>query len=295
MIKSDNDTAGFDPIFFLHHCNVDRILSFWEHIYPDYTAGTKGYLDVDGITRVPFTQANGTFIETSTQTVDSNTPLMPFRKSDYTYWNSDDTHSLHLFDPDKDPEQAVRNKYYTYLPIAGVDLNPKVPPTPEQRDQQRAKLQAYFEYNPKKAADSSKVEMPTFDRKDPIYRTIPLGLEIPEKAVPVKNFRQFAVVVSLSPDYCKGRSYSVNVGMDVKGNIKTVGTVTVLGRGTIANCGNCQARRAAKTRVRGVVYVPSDVVDDILVAAPITRSLSSQAAAQDSPHLLSVTSQKLGC
>ncbi|KAG9093767.1 hypothetical protein FS749_013789, partial [Ceratobasidium sp. UAMH 11750] len=125
----DNDTAGFDPIFFLHHCNVDRLLSFWEHIYPDYTAGTEGYLDVDGLTRVPFTQSGGTFIETSNQIVDGKSPLMPFRKADYTYWDSDDTHSLRFVDPNKDPDNVniPRNKckYYTYLPIGPVDPNPR--------------------------------------------------------------------------------------------------------------------------------------------------------------------------
>ena len=28
--------VAFDPIFFLHHCNVDRIYAFWEYVYPEY-------------------------------------------------------------------------------------------------------------------------------------------------------------------------------------------------------------------------------------------------------------------
>ncbi|KAG7087035.1 hypothetical protein E1B28_013014 [Marasmius oreades] len=28
------DYAGFDPIFFLHHCNVDRLYALWEYVYP---------------------------------------------------------------------------------------------------------------------------------------------------------------------------------------------------------------------------------------------------------------------
>jgi hypothetical protein len=28
--------VGFDPIFFLHHCNVDRLYAFWEYLYPNY-------------------------------------------------------------------------------------------------------------------------------------------------------------------------------------------------------------------------------------------------------------------
>ncbi|KAH9980084.1 hypothetical protein BGW80DRAFT_1273148, partial [Lactifluus volemus] len=26
---------GFDPIFFLHHANVDRLLSLWSAMHPD--------------------------------------------------------------------------------------------------------------------------------------------------------------------------------------------------------------------------------------------------------------------
>lgn len=31
----DPNVAGFDPIFFLHHCNVDRILALWQAINYD--------------------------------------------------------------------------------------------------------------------------------------------------------------------------------------------------------------------------------------------------------------------
>jgi hypothetical protein len=42
---------GFDPIFFLHHCNVDRILAFWEYAYPKYFMGKDGYKDQNGNTQ----------------------------------------------------------------------------------------------------------------------------------------------------------------------------------------------------------------------------------------------------
>lgn len=48
--------SDFDPIFYLHHCNVDRIIAFWEHIYPKYYMGDDGYLAEDG-TRKPFSKS----------------------------------------------------------------------------------------------------------------------------------------------------------------------------------------------------------------------------------------------
>ena len=37
-------SSGFDPIFFLHHANVDRLLSLWVAINPDFslTSGSSG-------------------------------------------------------------------------------------------------------------------------------------------------------------------------------------------------------------------------------------------------------------
>jgi hypothetical protein len=43
---------AFDPIFFLHHCNVDRLFALWEYVYPEYWVG-QGYLNNQGAI-VPF-------------------------------------------------------------------------------------------------------------------------------------------------------------------------------------------------------------------------------------------------
>lgn len=40
-------STAFDPIFFFHHCNVDRLYALWEYVYPDYWLG-QGYYDDDG-------------------------------------------------------------------------------------------------------------------------------------------------------------------------------------------------------------------------------------------------------
>jgi len=33
---SSPDIAGFDPIFFFHHCNVDRLIAMWQYVYDPY-------------------------------------------------------------------------------------------------------------------------------------------------------------------------------------------------------------------------------------------------------------------
>ncbi|KAL9136330.1 MAG: hypothetical protein Q9175_002475, partial [Cornicularia normoerica] len=57
--------AGFDPIFWLHHANVDRLFAIWQAINPNsYTTA-----EVD---------AEGTFTTAPGQTEDVNTSLTPF-------------------------------------------------------------------------------------------------------------------------------------------------------------------------------------------------------------------------
>ena len=57
--------SGFDPIFWLHHANVDRLFAIWQAIYPSsYTTA-----EVD---------AEGTFTNAPGETEDVNTPLTPF-------------------------------------------------------------------------------------------------------------------------------------------------------------------------------------------------------------------------
>jgi tyrosinase len=75
----ENDTAGFDPIFFFHHCFVDRVFWLWQRrhgatdmleIIPQY----PGTNSVDGQGPTPGTPSN------SWLTLDS--PLDPFTKDD---------------------------------------------------------------------------------------------------------------------------------------------------------------------------------------------------------------------
>ncbi|CAE6511666.1 unnamed protein product [Rhizoctonia solani] len=101
----DPDFANFDPIFYLHHCNIDRLLAFWEHIYPDYWMGEKGYTTPDGGNK-DFIQPDGKF-ESETPIVKASTDLTPFRKGDGSYWISNNTRWA---------DQSEK-KYYTYPPI----------------------------------------------------------------------------------------------------------------------------------------------------------------------------------
>ena len=89
----DNETAGFDPIFFFHHCYIDYIFSLWQRLHKRTKRGDltikKGY--------------KGTFLaEKKGQQdfppgtpLDMSTPLVPFKKpGTEDYYTSDDATDL---------------------------------------------------------------------------------------------------------------------------------------------------------------------------------------------------------
>ncbi|KAK7036243.1 tyrosinase [Favolaschia claudopus] len=72
---SDPSVAGFDPIFFLHHANVDRLVSLWSAINPGVWVSAGEATD-------------GTWTIVPDSTVDKNTDLTPFWNSQTSYWES---------------------------------------------------------------------------------------------------------------------------------------------------------------------------------------------------------------
>jgi tyrosinase len=66
---TDVGYAGFDPIFWLHHTNVDRLGVMWQAIYPN------SYLQ-------PAKEGGGSWTLVPGQTLNVNTPLLPFHAKD---------------------------------------------------------------------------------------------------------------------------------------------------------------------------------------------------------------------
>ncbi|KAI4129108.1 MAG: hypothetical protein LQ338_002406 [Usnochroma carphineum] len=70
------DYAGFDPVFWLHHANVDRLLAIWQALHPD------SYVE-------PSIEPIGSAVIAQGAQTDVNTPLKPFhRDSNGNFWTS---------------------------------------------------------------------------------------------------------------------------------------------------------------------------------------------------------------
>ncbi|PPQ85895.1 hypothetical protein CVT25_015834 [Psilocybe cyanescens] len=93
---ADPAVAAFDPIFFLHHCNVDRLLSLWAALNPGVWI-SKGDSE------------DGSFTLPPEIPVDQTTALTPFWNSQTTFWASTAT-------------QDTTQLGYTYPEFNGLDL-----------------------------------------------------------------------------------------------------------------------------------------------------------------------------
>ncbi|PSN64506.1 Di-copper centre-containing protein [Corynespora cassiicola Philippines] len=77
--------SAFDPIFWLHHTNVDRIFAMWQALNPD------SYVE-------PVRNPNPTFTTPGNSIGDAKSPLTPFHKdTSGTFWNSEDVRSTTTF------------------------------------------------------------------------------------------------------------------------------------------------------------------------------------------------------
>lgn len=70
--------SSFDPIFWLHHCNQDRIAAIWSAVNP------QSYV-------VPQVNQVGTYAQAAGKTEDVNTPLLPFKKDDQGHFHTSAT------------------------------------------------------------------------------------------------------------------------------------------------------------------------------------------------------------
>lgn len=81
----DLTVAAFDPLFWLHHANVDRVFAIWQAIYPDQFT-------------VPWNTTQSDYVIPIGTTVDADTPLYPFhRDAQGTLFSSTDVRSTKSF------------------------------------------------------------------------------------------------------------------------------------------------------------------------------------------------------
>lgn len=124
-------STGFDPIFYMHHGNIDRLYALWEYCYPDYWLGKNGYIDDNGdpkqfsesfcfncristsLLNQPLSvDPKGTFQEKRGTAITSESSLAPFRKPNGEYWTAEDCRGL---TPDAYEKCKLSRSHHTEL------------------------------------------------------------------------------------------------------------------------------------------------------------------------------------
>lgn len=72
------DYSAFEPLFMLHHCNVDRLFALWEASRPSL------FIESFLVAR------NGNYWIADDSTTDANTPLLPFWLTPSSFWTTND-------------------------------------------------------------------------------------------------------------------------------------------------------------------------------------------------------------
>ncbi|KAF9064242.1 common central domain of tyrosinase-domain-containing protein [Rhodocollybia butyracea] len=249
---TDPNYAGFDPIFFLHHCNVDRLLAFWEYVYPEYYMG-KGY--PHGKKMYPFTQSRGTYNLVYNSQLVGDTPLAPFRTGDSQYWTSDKARFLD-------------GKYYCYPEVAGVKIGKDI--TDKERIEARKKLQEYYGVDkPQPIQVGGNMTRLPYDFHVPAPQKIPKGYEV------VKDFRRMVIVVQ-TPEFAFNGPYSIEMYFKntSTGTEEYVGVVAVFARPDRSPCRGCISRREGGSIIRGIIPIPLNIIEGIITSLANTPNVA---------------------
>ncbi|CAE6525706.1 unnamed protein product [Rhizoctonia solani] len=286
----NNDYASFDPVFFLHHCNVDRILAFWEYAYPKYFMGHDGYKDKNDVHR-QFEQPRGKFgWGDGPLYLKGDTPLTPFRKADGSYWTSDDA---------RWGSKVPKNYTYEDIELGKKILDPLGPEDVSARlslslshetpsdaiadsTQQRFELQCPQAQNLQVESARGCLQKlfgfnPVVARQNGIKKLGGPKLVYPENEKepytsggrdPIVDFRCFVVRIRVDP-YAFGTSYVVKLGFNVvdptgqttlSGHI---GSAAILGRSEDTECDACQGRREAGAKSVYNIMIPHGVITNL--------------------------------
>ncbi|KAF3046339.1 hypothetical protein E8E12_002768 [Didymella heteroderae] len=94
--------SSYEPLFWLHHANVDRLFALWQ------TENPSAHLQPTNVG-----SAGNVFVEDG-DTVDGDTPLLPFRRNPGSFWTTNEAMNWRLFGYDY-PETQTAGATNPYL------------------------------------------------------------------------------------------------------------------------------------------------------------------------------------
>ncbi|KAJ7321144.1 hypothetical protein DFH08DRAFT_970422 [Mycena albidolilacea] len=256
----DNDYAGFDPIFSLHHTQVDRLLAFWEHIYPNYWMGLS-YMNNQGELK-PFTDEEGTRAELPDASINENTTLNPFRQPGNSYWKASETCFM-----------ARMN--YTY-PAVQLSLGQDIGIAQWAADLAALHVTSLWILSSRHKVSSRvnplRDKWAFSDKLAPAIFADDVTSKVPDGHTPVHGFHHFVFSVELLKFAFNLSYYLEFLYQKTEETTVPVGIVPVLGRGSSTLCAACNVCHAWDNKVHGVVTIDTDVMVDIVLKENLNHS-----------------------
>ncbi len=255
----ENETAGFDPIFFLHHCNVDRVFWLWQKKY-GRTKTIEIQKDDPGTNPSSKNGQGPTPFQKDNQKLTMETVLHPFQHADGLPYVSTD-----LVD--------IENQLgYTYSMGSLEEKEPMPKGMPKKEQTRFETASSVDEYV--KIIERIVKETPAHFYEASYHRVI---VDISGCK---EDFRKLATERGAYKHQAKNPEYFIKVH-DVNCNLYTgsffvrvfyktkdhpLGDEAVLGRWNAANCKNCQFHRLVDVVVKASKDMPCPCdVQDLLV------------------------------
>ena len=299
----ENETAAFDPIFFLHHCNIDRMFWVWQKkwghtnnlsIYPE---GPNSGTSTTGINNQGMTPN-----QTPDEVLGMDTVLYPYQdefgvpRTSRECINVGDlgyTYSIGSLDqedwppPNYTDEHVITNKVNSWQEIAD-----RVKEACTHRKGKNIPIRAYFDRTQMVDADpkaDSSVQIPMF---------VSGGGKKADYVLEGRKFkvRNLVNVDDLNKDSIGG-SFAVQAYHKKNGKLYYIGQRAVLSRWDRANCANCKERPDASVGflVDGIIETSADMKDllvQIVSKDPATGKLN--VTKLEGPFAESQNDAKLG-
>ncbi|EJU01752.1 Di-copper centre-containing protein [Dacryopinax primogenitus] len=253
---STPDQAAFEPLFFIHHSMVDRLVAMWEAVYPDYWMG-KGWYDKEGKLH-SFIGPKGTLTQEEGTAVDEDTPLSPFKKNETEYWTAKDAHFIH--------SGSALKKYFTYEPVGPFNFD-----KPIDRSKQQdliGFMQQYF--------STSKLDYTYAPYEGPLPSlfTPPAMPEFfPATHEPLQNFRRWILFIEVVADAWNG-SHNIEIFLHDKPEIAPanipITSVTAIARQKKTKCAGCiERKKRGANYLQGIAILQRDVIIPLMKVSGI--------------------------
>ncbi|KAL0254283.1 hypothetical protein SLS55_009757 [Diplodia seriata] len=273
---SEIEVAAFDPVFWLHHCNIDRIFAIWQRLHNDFVTNTG-----DSKNR-------------------ANTPLYPFRlpekQKEREFWDSDASRQLEKFGytyPDlvlpaggkKSVRDLLIEKYSWGIEAQSVDKPTKFPETLQPisvKEAQAFRKASSESGRPSQAVKGVRRRMmeeqvvgnpgaalgpgqgSSFDRGDEILRDEPDGSSLMLQWYVDCEVNKDAIDGAFTIFYFLGLVSELNNDPDCCWQVEpSLAGLSHIFSARKANCSNCESQAAEGLVLTGTSPITSTLQDNI--------------------------------